>query len=89
MKEVGVPSQATDISPGLCARKGMELKMPKTEAIGKPGNLAEEYRQGNVRVRIFDDYLVKTDDEKTKADERIGRICQDIVTAARKAGKDI
>lgn len=54
------------------------------------GNIVEVYKIGNTTIKICDDsYRDKTPEELKKVEQRIMKVCWDIVRAARAQGKDI
>lgn len=59
-------------------------------AIMPKGNLVEEYKIGNTRIKIYDDaYANKTPEDIDRIMKRITAIGWKIVREARAAGKDI
>lgn len=60
------------------------------ESVVTRGNLVDEWMQGNVKVKVFDDaYIGKTPGEIQKTLERLTQTCWRCVDAARAAGKNI
>ncbi len=59
-------------------------------AVMPKGNLVEEYKIGNTRIKIYDDaYANKTPEDIDRILKRLTAIGWEIVRAARAEGKDI